>query len=56
MQKMAIRLKSDSNVDPMTVADLGAGPGAGRTSGGDKGAAPDIQAAPAMAEAVEPAE
>lgn len=49
-EKMAKRTLSDSSVDPTTGADLGAGPGAGRTQSGDKGGAPDIQSAPAIAE------
>ncbi len=56
MEKMAIRLKSDPTSDPVTGADLGAGPGAGKTTNNDFGGAPDIHSAPAMAEAVEPAE
>ena len=56
LQKMMVRLKSDPAADPTTGADLGAGPGAGRTKTGDKGGAPDIHAAPAMAETMEPAE
>jgi len=53
--KMAKRTMSDPTSDPMTGADLGAGPGAGRTSNGDKGGAPDAQSAPAMGEANAPA-
>ncbi|MCC2979528.1 manganese catalase family protein [Sphingomonas sp. IC4-52] len=49
--KMAERTMSDPSADPTTGADLGAGPGAGRTKGGDMGGAPDIESAPAMAEA-----
>jgi Mn-containing catalase len=56
LQKMMSRLKSDPSSDPTTGADLGAGPGAGKVTGEDKGGAADIHAAPAMAEAVEPAE
>jgi Mn-containing catalase len=56
LQKMMLRLKSDPAVDRTTGADLGAGPGAGRTKSGDKGGAPDIHAAPALAEATVPAE
>ncbi|MDF2495792.1 MAG: Catalase, partial [Sphingomonas sp.] len=48
--KMAERTMSDPSGDPTTGADLGAGPGAGRTKNGDMGGAPDIQSAPAMAE------
>lgn len=49
--KMAKRTVSDPSADPTTGADLGAGPGAGRTKTGDMGGAPDIASAPAMAEA-----
>ena len=49
--KMLKRTMSDPSADPTTGADLGAGPGAGRTKNGDMGGAPDIEAAPAMAEA-----
>jgi Mn-containing catalase len=52
--KMAKRTMSDPSGDPLTGADLGAGPGAGRTTKGDKGGAPDIQSAPAMADANAP--
>lgn len=50
-QKMAARTMSDPSADPTTGADLGAGPGAGRTKNGDMGGAADIQEAPAKAEA-----
>ena len=53
--KLAQRTMSDPSGDPLTGADLGAGPGAGRTTKGDKGGAPDIESAPAMAEANAPA-
>jgi Mn-containing catalase len=53
--KMAKRTMSNPSGDPLTGADLGAGPGAGRTTKGDKGGAPDIESAPAMAEANAPA-
>jgi len=56
LQKMMVRLKSDPSSDPTTGADLGAGPGAGKTKSGDRGGAPDIQAAPAMADSMQPAE
>ena len=49
--KMAARGKSDPTADPVTGADIGAGPGAGRTASGDQGGAPTIEAAPAMGEA-----
>jgi Mn-containing catalase len=52
--RMAARTMSNPASDPLTGADLGAGPGAGRTSKGDKGGAPDIESAPAMAEANAP--
>jgi Mn-containing catalase len=48
--KLARRTMSVPSSDPMTGADLGAGPGAGRTSNGDMGGAPTIHEAPAMAE------
>jgi Mn-containing catalase len=47
---MAERTKSDPLSDPTTGADLGAGPGAGRTKNGDMGGAADIQDAQAIAE------
>jgi len=53
--KMMKRTKSDYTSDPLTGADLGAGPGAGRTTNGDKGGAPDIHSAPAMADENAPA-
>jgi Mn-containing catalase len=56
LQKMMQRLKSDPASDPVTGADLGAGPGAGRTTDQDHGGSPSIHTAPAMAEAVAPAE
>ena len=37
--KMKERTMSDPSLDPMTGADLGAGPGAGRTKKGDMGGA-----------------
>jgi Mn-containing catalase len=54
LEKLAARTMSDPNSDPVTGVDLGAGPGAGRVTGGDQGGAPDIQQAPAMAEAAAP--
>lgn len=48
---MAERTLSNPTSDPMTGADLGAGPGAGRTKTGDKGGSDDTATAPAMAEA-----
>jgi Mn-containing catalase len=52
--KMALRTKSDPSTNPITGADLGAGPGAGRTTDGDQGGASDITQAPAFAEANAP--
>jgi Mn-containing catalase len=43
--QMAERTMSDPAADPTTGADLGAGPGAGRTKNGDMGGAQDIQQA-----------
>ncbi|WP_420140987.1 manganese catalase family protein [Sphingomonas sp.] len=54
LDKLAARTMSDPNSDPVTGVDLGAGPGAGRVTGDDQGGAPDIQQAPAMAEATAP--
>jgi len=51
-QQFMLRTKSDPTSDPLTGADLGAGPGAGKTTNGDKGGAPDIQAAADMARAM----
>ncbi|MDG4853757.1 MULTISPECIES: manganese catalase family protein [unclassified Mesorhizobium] len=48
---LAERTLSDPASDPMTGADLGAGPGAGRTKNGDMGGAANIQEAPAQAAA-----
>jgi manganese catalase len=53
LQAMMLRLKSDPGTDALTGADLGAGPGAGRTSNGDMGGAADIKTAPAKADAAE---
>ncbi|WP_116090450.1 manganese catalase family protein [Sphingomonas crusticola] len=53
--KLAKRTMSDPSGNPLTGVDLGAGPGAGRTTNGDQGGAPDIESAPAMAEANAPA-
>lgn len=44
-KQFMLRTKSNPSDDPLTGADLGAGPGAGRTTNGDKGGAADIQAA-----------
>ncbi len=46
---MLIRLQSDPSDSPVTGADLGAGPGAGKTSDEDFGGASDIQEARQMA-------
>jgi Mn-containing catalase len=51
LSRLAKRTTSSPSGDPMTGADLGAGPGAGRTTGGDMGGAPNMQEAPAVAEA-----
>lgn len=40
--QMMERLASDASSDPVTGADLGAGPGAGRTKKGDMGGAVDV--------------
>lgn len=52
--KMMMRTKSDPSANPITGVDLGAGPGAGRTTQEDFGQAPNIHEAPAMAEANAP--
>ena len=52
---MMLRLKSDPGTDALTGVDLGAGPGAGRTSEADQGGAPDIKTAVKMAEKKTPA-
>ena len=49
--EMAVRTLSNPSSDPTTGADLGAGPGAGRTQRGDMGGAADTMEAPAMAQA-----
>jgi Mn-containing catalase len=48
--KLAQRTLSDPRTDRVTGADLGAGPGAGRTTNGDLGGAADIVEAAAMAD------
>jgi Mn-containing catalase len=53
-KKLALRTQSDPSMEQVTGADIGAGPGAGRTAKGDLGGAPDIKAAPAMGEAAAP--
>jgi Mn-containing catalase len=50
LARLATRTRSDPKGNPVTGAELKPGPGAGRTLRGDKGGAPDIEAAPAMAE------
>jgi Mn-containing catalase len=42
VEKLAARTASDGSLDPTTGVDLGAGPGAGLITGGDKGGAKDI--------------
>ena len=54
LDKLAVRTMSNPSSDPMTGVDLGAGPGAGRTSDTDFGGASSIAEAPAMAEARAP--
>jgi Mn-containing catalase len=43
VDQLMFRTKSDPSSDPLTGADLGAGPGAGKTTNGDMGGAADIQ-------------
>ena len=50
--KLALRTQSNPSIDPETGADLGAGPGAGRITDGDNGAAADISDAVALAKAI----
>jgi Mn-containing catalase len=54
LNKMMTRLKSDPSADPTTGADLGAGPGAGRTTMGDQGGAANIHAATREADLIAP--
>jgi Mn-containing catalase len=56
LNKMMLRLKSDPGTDALTGVDLGAGPGAGRTTDGDQGAADSIHTATRKAEATAKAE
>lgn len=49
LKALATRTTSQPGGDPKTGADLGAGPGAGRVTGGDKGGAEDMDEAKAMA-------
>ncbi len=51
-EKLAARTASAATEDPKTGVDLGAGAGAGRITGKDKGAASDIQDAVKMADAM----
>ena len=51
-EALAVRTASATDADPTTGVDLGAGPGAGRITGADKGAADDIQDAVKMADAM----
>jgi Mn-containing catalase len=48
---LAARTMSNPSGDPTTGADLGAGPGAGRTTQGDMGGAADVQDAAKIARA-----
>lgn len=52
MEALAARTVSDPAADPVTGADLGAGPGAGRTSEADLGGAKDVNEAVEMAQAM----
>jgi Mn-containing catalase len=52
--QMMARLKSDPNANPVTGADLGAGPGAGKTTDEDMGGAQTMDEARTMAEAKTP--
>jgi len=54
LSKLARRTMSVPTSNPTTGADLGAGPGAGRTATGDKGGAASVHEAPAMGEAAAP--
>lgn len=51
LTQLAARTMSDPDANPVTGADLGAGPGAGRTSDEDQGGAADMDEAAAMADA-----
>lgn len=51
---MMARLKSDPNANPVTGADLGAGPGAGKTTDENLGGAGDMAEAKAMGKAASP--
>jgi Mn-containing catalase len=50
LDMLAARTLSDPGTDPLTGADLGAGPGAGRMTDSDQGGAADIQAATLQAD------
>jgi Mn-containing catalase len=52
LSKLSTRTMSDPTSEPTTGVDLGAGPGAGRTSDDDKGGASDIKDAVEMAAAM----
>lgn len=52
--QMAVRTASDPSDDPRTGADLGAGPGAGRTKDGDMAGAEDVSDAASQAKAKSP--
>ena len=51
LSQLAARTMSNPKLDATTGADLGAGPGAGRTTDGDHGGASDMKEAVAMGEA-----
>ena len=51
-EKLALRTVSDASIDPPTGADLGAGPGSGLITGGDKGGAKNVQDAAEIADAM----
>lgn len=51
LTQLAARTMSDPDTNPVTGADLGAGPGAGRTSDEDQGGAADMDEAATMADA-----
>ena len=51
LKLMMTRLASDTQSDPFTGADLGAGPGAGKITDSDQGSAPDIETASSQATA-----
>ena len=52
VEAMAARTMSDPASSPVTGAELGAGPGAGRTGEGDMGGAKDVKDAAKMAQAM----